>query len=69
MGDEAHPNRMRPDEVKYLKFRNVEIVTDDYSGEAILEIKVRGKRGAATVNPCPARCALSERKVSVKREP
>jgi len=36
---------MRPDEVKHLQFRDVEIVEDHGSGETILEIEVRGKRG------------------------
>ena len=36
---------LRPDEVKHLEFRDVEIVTDEWSGEKILEIEVRGKRG------------------------
>ena len=36
---------LRPDEVKHLEFRDVEIVTDDWNGEKILEIEVRGKRG------------------------
>jgi integrase len=36
---------LRPDEVKQLEFRDVEIVTDEWSGDKILEIEVRGKRG------------------------
>jgi integrase len=36
---------LRPDEVKKIQFRDVEIVGDDWSGEEILCIKVRGKRG------------------------
>ncbi|MGB1076876.1 MAG: tyrosine-type recombinase/integrase [Bdellovibrionales bacterium] len=36
---------LRPDEVNHLQFRDVEIVTDEWSGEKILEIEVRGKRG------------------------
>lgn len=36
---------LRPDEVKNLEFRDVEIVTDEWSGDRILEIEVRGKRG------------------------
>ena len=36
---------MRPDEAKNLQHRDVEIVTDEWSGEKILEIEVRGKRG------------------------
>jgi len=36
---------LRPDEAKNLQFRDVEIVKDDWSGDTILEIEVRGKRG------------------------
>ncbi|MGC1494726.1 MAG: hypothetical protein WA790_02880 [Sulfitobacter sp.] len=36
---------IRPDEAKHLQFRDVEIVDDEASGETILEIEVRGKRG------------------------
>jgi len=36
---------LRPDEVNHLEFRDIEIVTDEWSGDKILEIEVRGKRG------------------------
>lgn len=36
---------IRPDEVKRLEYRDVEIVDDEDSGETILELIVRGKRG------------------------
>jgi integrase len=36
---------LRPDEAARLEFRDVSIVDDDGSGERILEIEVRGKRG------------------------
>lgn len=36
---------LRPDEVQRLEYRDVEIVEDDATGETILEIEVRGKRG------------------------
>jgi integrase len=36
---------LRPDEAALLEFRDVTIVDDDATGETILEIKVRGKRG------------------------
>ena len=36
---------LRPDEVNQLEFRDIEIVTDEWSGDKILEIEVRGKRG------------------------
>lgn len=38
---------LRPDEALRLEFRDVAIVTDDATGERILEIKVRGKRGGS----------------------
>jgi len=36
---------LRPDEAKRLEYRDVEIVKDAETGETILEIDVRGKRG------------------------
>ena len=36
---------MRPDEVKNLQHRDVTVMTDPGSGQEILEIEVRGKRG------------------------
>jgi integrase len=36
---------LRPDEASRLEFRDVTIVRDDGTGETILEIEVRGKRG------------------------
>src|ERR1035437_1478493 len=36
---------LRPDESACLEFRDVAIVTDEATGERILEIEVRGKRG------------------------
>jgi hypothetical protein len=36
---------IRPDEANWLEYRDVEIVRDDATGETILEIEVRGKRG------------------------
>jgi len=36
---------LRPDEAWRLQFRDVTIVEDDSSGQTILEIEVRGKRG------------------------
>ncbi len=36
---------LRPDEAMRLQFRDVTIVEDDASGQTILEIEVRGKRG------------------------
>lgn len=36
---------IRPDEASRLKYRDIEVVEDDATGETILEIQVRGKRG------------------------
>jgi integrase len=36
---------LRPDEARRLQFRDVAIVADQASGQTILEIEVRGKRG------------------------
>jgi site-specific recombinase XerD len=36
---------IRPDEANWLEYRDVEIVEDDATGETILEIEVRSKRG------------------------
>jgi integrase len=36
---------LRPDEAARLEFRDVEVVQDESTGETILEIEVRGKRG------------------------
>jgi integrase len=36
---------LRPDEARRLQFRDVTIVEDEASGQTILEIEVRGKRG------------------------
>jgi integrase len=36
---------LRPDEAARLEYRDVKIVKDDATGETILEIEVRGKRG------------------------
>ncbi len=36
---------IRPDEANWLEYRDIEIVEDSATGETILEIEVRGKRG------------------------
>jgi integrase len=36
---------IRPDEAKWLEYRDVEIIVDDATQETILQIQVRGKRG------------------------
>ena len=59
---------LRPDEVKLLEFRDVEIVTDDYSGDRILEIEVRGKRGIGYCKSMPGAVRPFER-LRVRRRP
>jgi len=44
---------LRPDEAKRLEFRDVEVVEDDMTGETILEIEVRGKRGTGYCKSMP----------------
>jgi integrase len=52
---------LRPDEVKHLEFRDVEIVKDDWSGDRILEIEVRGKRGVGYCKSMPGAVRPFER--------
>jgi len=44
---------LRPDEVKRLEHRDVQIVKDQNTGETILEIEVRGKTGAGYCKSTP----------------
>ena len=44
---------LRPDEALRLEYRDVAIVTDDATGERILEIEVRGKRGIGYCKSMP----------------
>ena len=44
---------LRPDEVLKLEYRDVEVVTDDSTGQRILEIEVRGKRGVGFCKSMP----------------
>jgi integrase len=52
---------LRPDEVRHLEFRDVEIVTDEWSGDRILEIEVRGKRGVGYCKSMPGAVRPFER--------
>jgi integrase len=52
---------LRPDEASRLEYRDVDIVTDDATGERILEIKVRGKRGTGYCKSMPEGVAAFER--------
>jgi integrase len=58
---------LRPDEVKHLEFRDVEIVTDEWSGDKILEIEVRGKRGVGYCKSMPGAVRPFERLRDRKR--
>jgi hypothetical protein len=44
---------LRPDEAKRLEYRDVKIVKDEGSGERLLEIEVRGKRGVGYCKSMP----------------
>jgi integrase len=44
---------LRPDEAKRLEYRDVRIVKDEATGETILEMEVRGKRGVGYCKSMP----------------
>ena len=44
---------LRPDEAAHLQFRDIAVVTDEGTGEQILEIAVRGKRGTGWCKSMP----------------
>jgi len=52
---------LRPDEVKRLEFRDVEIVEDENTDETILLISVRGKRGVGYCKSMPGAVRPFER--------
>ncbi len=52
---------LRPDEAQRLEFRDVSIVEDDATGERILEIEVRGKRGVGYCKSMPGAVRPFER--------
>jgi integrase len=52
---------LRPDEAARLEFRDVVIVDDESSGERILEIEVRGKRGVGYCKSMPGAVRPFER--------
>jgi len=58
---------LRPDEVKHLQFRDVDIVVDDWSGDRILEIEVHGKRGVGYCKSMPGAVHPFERLLSRER--
>jgi integrase len=52
---------LRPDEAKNLQHRDVAIVEDEATGETILEIEVRGKRGVGFCKSMPSAVRPYER--------
>jgi len=52
---------LRPDEAKNLQHRDVAIVRDDATGQKILEIEVRGKRGVGYCKSTPSAVRPYER--------
>lgn len=52
---------LRPDEAARIEFRDVEIVDDQDTGETILEIEVRGKRGVGFCKSMPGAVVPFER--------
>ena len=52
---------LRPDEAKNLQHRDVQIVEDDATGQTILEIEVRGKRGVGFCKSMPSAVRPYER--------
>lgn len=59
---------LRPDEAARLEFRDVVIVDDDATGERILEIDVRGKRGVGFCKSMPGAVRPFERLRDRERE-
>ena len=55
---------LRPDEAKRLQFRDVSIVLDQATGERILEIEVRGKRGVGYCKSMSGAVLPFERRLS-----
>jgi integrase len=60
---------LRPDEAWRLQFRDVTIVEDDASGQTILEIEVRGKRGVGYCKSMPGAVRPFERLKARLRPP
>lgn len=60
---------LRPDEAQRLEFRDVKVVMDRPTGERILEIDVRGKRGVGFCKSTPDAVAPFERLLKRRGEP
>ena len=52
---------IRPDEANWLEYRDVDIVDDEATGEIILQIEVRGKRGIGYCKSMPGAVLPFER--------
>ena len=52
---------LRPDEANWLEYRDVQVVKDEASGQTILEIEVRGKRGIGYCKSMPSAVRPFER--------
>ncbi|MFZ5684648.1 MAG: tyrosine-type recombinase/integrase [Pseudomonadota bacterium] len=52
---------LRPDEASRLQYRDVSIINDEATGQRILEIKVRGKRGTGYCKSMPEAVSAFER--------
>jgi integrase len=59
---------LRPDESKRIQFRDVKVVDDEGSGETILEIDVRGKRGVGFCKSMPG-AVFPFKRVMKRRQP
>lgn len=60
---------LRPDESKRIEFRDVKIVDDRDSGQTILEIDVRGKRGVGFCKSMPGAVHPFERVLKRRNDP
>jgi integrase len=59
---------LRPDESRRLQFRDVKVVDDESSGQRILEIDVRGKRGVGFCKSMPG-AVIPFQRVAKRRDP
>ena len=59
---------VRPDEVRRIEYRDVTIVDDEHSGDTILEIVVRGKRGVGYCKSMPG-AVMPFKRLKERNEP
>lgn len=55
---------LRPDEARNLEYRDVEIVEDDATGEVILIMEIRGKRGVGLCKSMPSAVHVFKRLIA-----